>query len=151
MASKSRKETPYKCTSSSQREDRKSTSGAEGQESGRPRSRRLSSSAIAHYTPRSSHRVGATEVTDTEQEHHQEGWEEEVTADPWGGFAQEPEPAQVLLHPTDPNAKEEMGRHQVLERVPPAPLLENRQQEAVPDVRPMEVECPSSRQDETRK
>ncbi|EFJ09659.1 hypothetical protein SELMODRAFT_427847 [Selaginella moellendorffii] len=100
--------------------------------------------------------VGATEVMDMEQEHHQEGREEEVPADPWGGFAQEPElePAQVLLHPTDPtdpNAEEEMGRHQVLECVPLAPLPENRQQEAVPDVRPMEVERPSSRQDETRK
>ncbi|EFJ33471.1 hypothetical protein SELMODRAFT_407272 [Selaginella moellendorffii] len=79
--------------------------------------------------------VRATEVTDMEQEHHQERQEEEVPADPWGGFAQEPElqPAQVLLHPTAPNAEEEMGRHQVLERVPPAPLPENGQQEAVPD------------------
>ncbi|EFJ27190.1 hypothetical protein SELMODRAFT_412148 [Selaginella moellendorffii] len=71
--------------------------------------------------------VGATEVTDMEQEHHQERREEEVPADPWGGFTQEPElqPAQVLLHPTTPNAEEEMGRHQ--------------------------VEHPSSRQDETCK
>ncbi|EFJ29047.1 hypothetical protein SELMODRAFT_410546 [Selaginella moellendorffii] len=40
--------------------------------------------------------VRATEVMDTEQEHHQEGREEEVPADPWGGFTQEPElePAQ---------------------------------------------------------
>ncbi|EFJ12668.1 hypothetical protein SELMODRAFT_425116 [Selaginella moellendorffii] len=136
-----------------QGEDRKSTSGAKGQESGRLRSRWFSSSATARYTPRSSHRVRAMEVTDTEQEHHQGGREEEVPADPWGGFAQEPEPepAQVLLHPTDPNAEEEMGRHQVLERVPPAPLPENGQQEAVPNVRPMEVERLSSRQDETRK